>query len=52
MVELFAVKTDQMLHSAAPDLGLHCVLITRLMVSRLQWVKASNKNFSRLHSKI
>ena len=30
---------DQMLHSAASDLSLHCLLITRLGVFRLQWVK-------------
>ena len=32
---------DQMLHSAASDLGLHCLQITLLGVSRLQWVKQS-----------
>ena len=31
---------DQMPHSAASDLGLHCLPITHLGVSRLQWVKA------------
>ena len=30
--------TDQMLHSAASDLGLHCLPITILGVSRLKWV--------------
>ena len=30
---------DQMLHSAASDLGLHCLPITLLGVSRLQWIK-------------
>ena len=29
---------DQMAHSAASDLGLHCLSITFLWVSRLQWV--------------
>ena len=29
---------DQMPHSAASDLGLHCLPITLLGVSRLQWV--------------
>ena len=29
---------DQMPHSAASGLGLHCLPITRLGVSRLQWV--------------
>ena len=37
MVELFANNggPDQMPHSAASDLGLHCLLITLLGVSRL-----------------
>ena len=41
MVELFANSEDpdQMSHSAASDLGLHCLPITHLGVSRLQWVK-------------
>ena len=36
MVELFAnsADTDQMPHSAASDLGLHCVLIIFLGVFR------------------
>ena len=40
MVELFANSGDQnqMPHSAASDLGLHCLPITLLGVSRLQWV--------------
>ena len=40
MVALFANSgdPDQMLHSAASDLGLHCLPITLLAVSRLQWV--------------
>ena len=29
---------DQMPHSAASDLGLYCLPITLLQVSRLQWV--------------
>ena len=29
---------DQMSHSAVSDLGLHCLLITILGVSRLKWV--------------
>ena len=36
-------EPDQMLHSAASDLGLHCLLITLLGVSRLQWVKMSRQ---------
>ena len=40
MVELFAKSgdSDQTLQSAASDLGLHCLPITLLGVSRLQWV--------------
>ena len=33
---------DQTPHSAASDLGLHCLPITLLQVSRLQWVKAGS----------
>ena len=38
MVELFAnsENLDQMPHSAAPDLGQHCLPVTLLMVSRLK----------------
>ena len=41
MVELSANSgdPDQMPHSAVSDLGLHCLPITLLGVSRLQWVK-------------
>ena len=40
MTELFANSgdPDQMPHSAASDLGLHCLPITLLGVYRLQWV--------------
>ena len=40
MVELFANSRDpdQMPHFAASDLGLQCLPITLLGVSRLQWV--------------
>ena len=31
--------SDQMLDSAASDLGLHCLLVTCLGVSRVKWVK-------------
>ena len=31
---------DQMPHFAASDLGLHCLSVTLLRVSQLQWVKA------------
>ena len=41
MAELFtnSEDPDQTLHSAASDLGLHCLPITLSQVSRLQWVK-------------
>ena len=41
MVELFANSEDpdEMLHSAVSDLGLHCLPITLLGVSWLQWVR-------------
>ena len=49
MVESFANSgdPDHMPHSAESDLGLHCLPITLLEVSRLQWVKAldSEKSF-------
>ena len=40
MAKLFANSgdPDQMPHSAPSDLGLHCLPITLLEVSRLQWV--------------
>ena len=40
MFKLFANSgdPDQMSRSAASDLGLHCLQITLLGVSRLQWV--------------
>ena len=40
MVELFANSgdLDQMLLFAASELGLHCLPVTLLGVSRLQWV--------------
>ena len=41
MIEQFAKSgdPDQMLHNTAADLGLHCLPITLLGASRLQWVK-------------
>ena len=44
MAKLFANSGDQyqMRHSAVSDLGLHCLLITLLWVSQLQWVKEKN----------
>ena len=46
MAKLFANSgdPDQTLLSAATDLGLHCLPITFLQVSRLQWVKTSMNN--------
>ena len=43
MVELFVNSgdTDQTPRSAASDLGLHCLPITLLWVSRLQWDKGT-----------
>ena len=43
MVEPFANSgdPDQTPHSAASDLGLHCLPITLLGVSRLQWVNTA-----------
>ena len=43
MVELFANSgdPDQTLHSAASNLPLHCLPISLLGVSRLQWVSNS-----------
>ena len=43
MVELFANSgdPDQMLWSATSDLGLHCLPVTHLGVSSLQWVNSS-----------
>ena len=41
MIELFANsgEPDQTLHSASSDLGLHCLPVTLLGVSRLQLFK-------------
>ena len=41
MIELFANggDPDQTPHSVASDVGLHCLPITCLGVSGLQWVK-------------
>ena len=45
MAKLFANSEDpdQTPHSAASDLGLHCLPITLLWVSRLQWVKSGER---------
>ena len=43
MVELYIFAnsgdTDQMPRSVASDLGLHCLSVTLLVISRLQWAK-------------
>ena len=46
MVELFANSgdPDQMPHSAASDLGLHCLPITLLGVSRLHLVNHNSNS--------
>ena len=43
MAKLFANSgdPDQTPRSAASDLGLHCLPVTLLRVSRLQWVKCN-----------
>ena len=48
MAKLFANSgdPDQTLRSAASDLGLHCLPVTLLRVSRLQWVKHLNLIYS------
>ena len=54
MAKLFANSEDpdQTLHSVASDLDLHCLPITLLRVSRLQWVNpwSTKQNYSRWHS--
>ena len=37
---------DQTPHSAVSDLGLHCLRITLLRVSRLQWVNFTERGGS------
>ena len=46
MAKLFANSEDpdQRPRSAASDLGLHCLPITLLGVSRLQWVMVADSN--------
>ena len=46
MAKLFAngEDPDQTPHSAASGLGLYCLPITLLRVSRLQWVKKNNRH--------
>ena len=49
MAKLFANigDPDQTQHSAASDLGLHCLPVTLLLVFRLQWDKGEKKALSR-----
>ena len=53
MAEVFANSkdTDQIPHSVASDLGLHCLPNTLLGVSRLKWVK-NQRNMHYCCSKI
>ena len=46
MAKLFANigDPDQTQHSAASDLGLHCLPVTLLRVFRLQWDKGKKKS--------
>ena len=54
MVELFANSgdPDQMPQNVASDLGLHCLPITLLRVSRLQWVNNQYFMFGREKKKL
>ena len=54
MAKLFANSgdPDQTPHSAASDLGLHCLPVTLLRISRLQWVKQVGKEGMRVSSVI
>ena len=53
MAKLFANSgdPDQILHSVASDQGLHCLPITLLQVSRLQWVSALTHQMLRINPK-
>ena len=53
MIELFANSgdPDQSPHIAASDLGLHCLPITLLGVSRLQRVNVNMDDSKMMHSK-
>ena len=46
MIELFANSgdPDRTPHSVASDLGLYCLPVTVLGVSRLQWVKEGHRD--------
>ena len=54
MDELFATSgdPDQTLRLAASDLGLHCLPVTRLRVSSLQWVTQSSEQGNAVQLKI
>ena len=53
MAKLFANSedSDQMPHSAASDLGLHCLPSTLLQVSRLQWVNEYPQQYGEMRKK-
>ena len=54
MVELFANSEDpdQKLHSDVSDLGLHCLPVTSLEVSSLQWVRHIIRGHRICHSNL
>ena len=51
MTKLFADSgdPDQTPHSAVSDLGLHCLPMTILLVSQLQWVKCIYEKVNKPH---
>ena len=54
MTKLFANSgdPDQMPHSVASDLGLHCLPITILLVYQLQWVNSTEWAISADNNKL
>ena len=51
MAKLFANSgdSDQTPHSAASDLGLHCLPTTLVRVSQLQWVKEPSRKCNKIY---
>ena len=49
MVELLANSAHQTPHSVVSDLGLHCLPVTLLGVSSLQWVNLRKHVAAKLH---
>ena len=45
VVNTNSVDPNQMLHSAASDLGLHCLPIALLEESKLKWIKGNGYTF-------